>query len=67
MRLCRESDEGVGRVVDMLDSLGARDFALGYEARYLDCALAALEVVRGDSEAGWVLVGLVKGLLRRTV
>ena len=64
--LQRLSQADVEQAVSLLDSAGARDYALQVEAEYYDRAVAALERAQPQGEAADWLKQFLAGLLQRS-
>jgi geranylgeranyl diphosphate synthase type I len=64
-REAETNDDFVGRVVGRLDSIGSREFAENHERMYANSALAHLEAVNSDAEAGVALLQMTSRLLNR--
>ena len=59
------NEEFVYRVVERLNSAGSREFTENYEKKYADSAIAHLEAVSPDGDAGLALFQMTGRLLNR--
>lgn len=60
-----EGEDFVQRVVQLLDGVGAHDFALSYEEKYANSALSRLNEAQPEGDAGIALQQLTRILLNR--